>query len=56
MDNAMQQLLNPKGKPLTKDQEQVVETFSQVDQEMKRLDRLAHTLGALNPKQTRKKH
>lgn len=56
MDNRMEQLLNPENKPLNTEQKEVVETFTQVDQEMKRLDRLAQQLGGLNTQRERKGH
>lgn len=52
----MELLLNPENRALNAEQKEVVETFTQVDQEMKRLDRLAQKLNNLNRPRERKEH
>ncbi len=56
MDKNIERVLNPNGQPLTEEQREVVETFGQVDQEMKRLDNLAQRLSALPQHLAKQQH
>ena len=56
MDKHIEQLLNPNGQPLTEEQQEVIETFNQVEQEMKRMDNLAQRLSVLPQHLAKQQH